>query len=103
MVVLTRKQLAKLSKEELIDGLLTVNSIHEDLANITSRSDEFLEKYARVESDLEVLKNCTKLLFKQIETLQRNALDSLQYLRREMIEINPVLEDIQDTQPEESI
>ena len=43
MVILTRKQLAKLSKEELIDELLTVNSIHEDLANITSRSDEFLE------------------------------------------------------------
>ena len=37
MVVLTRKQLEKLTKEELIDELLTVNSIHEDLANLTSR------------------------------------------------------------------
>ena len=44
MVVLTRKPLEKLSKEELIDELLTVNSIHEDLANLTSRFDEFLEK-----------------------------------------------------------
>ena len=34
MVVLTRKQLEKLRKEEPIDGLLTVNSIHEDLANL---------------------------------------------------------------------
>ena len=56
-----------------------------------------------MESELEVSKNCTKLLSKQIETLQRNALDSSQYLRREMIEINPVPEDIQDTQLEESI
>ena len=48
MVVLTRKQLEKVSKEELIDGLLTVNSIHEELAKLTSRFDEFLEKCARV-------------------------------------------------------
>ena len=99
MVILTRKQLEKLSKEELI----TVNSIHEELANLTSRFDEFLEKYVQVESELEVSKNCTKLLSKQIETLQRNALDSSQYLRRETIEINLVPEDILDTQLEESI
>ena len=46
MVVQTRKQLEKLTKEELIDELLTVNSIHEDLANLTSRFDKFREKYA---------------------------------------------------------
>ena len=56
MVVLTRKQSEKLSKEELIDELLTVNSMHEDLANLTSRFDEFLEKYVRVESELELHK-----------------------------------------------
>ena len=44
-----------------------------------------------------------KLLSRQIETLQRNALDSSQYLRREMIEINLVPEDVQDMQLEESI
>ena len=93
MVVLTRKQLEKLSKEELIDELLTVNSIHEDLAKLTSRFDEFLENYAQVEPELEVSKNCMKLLSKQIETLQRNALDSSENLRREMIEINQVPED----------
>ena len=96
MVVLTRKQLEKLTKEELIDELLTLNSIHEDLANQTSRFDESLEKYARVESELSVSKICTKLLSKQIKTLQRNALDSSEYFRRGMIEINPVPEDIQD-------
>ena len=45
MVILTQKQLEKLTQEELIGELLTVNSIHEDLANLTSRFDEFLEKY----------------------------------------------------------
>ena len=53
--------------------------------------------------NLKFQKNCTKLLSKQIETLQRNALDSSQYLNRETIEINLVPEDIQDTQLEESI
>ena len=56
MVVLTRKQLEKLTKEELIDKLLTVNSNHEDLENLTPRFDEFLEEYARVESELAALK-----------------------------------------------
>ena len=56
-----------------------------------------------MESEPEVSKNCTKLFSKQIETLHRNALDSSQYFRREMTEINPVPEDIQDKQLEESI
>ena len=99
MVVLTRKQLEKLTKEKLIDELLTVNSIHEDLSNITSRFDEFLEN-VQVKSELAISQKCTKLLSKQIETLQRNVLDSSQYLRTEMIEINL---DIQDMQLEESI
>ena len=43
MVVLTRRRLKKLSKEELIDELLTANS--SELANLTSRFGEFLEKY----------------------------------------------------------
>ena len=91
ILVLTKKQLEKLSKVELIDELLTVNSIHDELAN----------KYLRVESELEISKNCTKILSKQIVTLQRNASDSSQYLRREMIEVNPVAEDIQDMQEHE--
>ena len=49
-VVLTRKQLEKLSKEELINELLTVNSINAELANLTSRFDEFLDKYMPVKS-----------------------------------------------------
>ena len=56
-----------------------------------------------MESELEVSKNCTKLLSEQIETLQRNALGSLQFLRREVIEINSVPDNIQDTHLEESI
>ena len=70
MVFLTRKQLEKLNKEELIDELLTVNSFHEELASLTSRSDEFPDKYALVQSELDVSKNSAKLLSKQTETLK---------------------------------
>ena len=52
IVVLIRKPLEKLSKEELIDELLIINSIHGELANMASRFDEFLAKYVRVESEL---------------------------------------------------
>ena len=85
----TRNQLEKLSKEELIAELITVNSIDEELA-----SDMFLEKYVQVQSELQVSRNCTKLLSKQIEILQRNSLDLWQYFRREMIEINLVPDNV---------
>ena len=94
MVVLTRKKIEKFTEEELIDELLTANSIHEDLANLTSRFNQFLEKYGRVDPKFAVSKNCTKLPSKQIETVQRNALRSSQYLKREMMEIISRPEDI---------
>ena len=103
MVILKRNQLEKLSKGKLIDKLLTVNSVHEDLANITSYFNEFLEKHARVQFEIEVSKSCAKLVSKQIEVLQRNILNSSQYLLREMIEINLVPEYIQDKQLEETM
>ena len=52
IVVLIRKSLEKLSKEELIDELLIINSIPGELANRSSIFDEFLAKYARLESEL---------------------------------------------------
>ena len=80
MVILTRKHLEKLTKEELINELLTVNSINEDLANLTWGLDEFLEKYEWVESELAVWKklhetslhtnrNTTKKYFRLCNTL----------------------------------
>ena len=57
IVVLIRKSLEKLSKEELIDELLIINSIHGELANRASRFDEFLAKYARVESELKKIEH----------------------------------------------
>ena len=57
IVVLIRKSLEKLSKEELIDELLIINSIPGELANRASRFDEFLAKYARLESELKKIEH----------------------------------------------
>ena len=43
MTVLTRNELEKLSKEEVINDLFTINSIYEELANLSSTFDEFLQ------------------------------------------------------------
>ena len=78
MTVLTRNELEKLSKEEVIDDLFTINSIYEELANLSSTFDEFLQnipvwnlnlkcqKYSRMKSELEVSKNYTKPLSKKM-------------------------------------
>ena len=63
----------------------------------------FLKNMCEWNLKLKLQKAARNFSPKQIETLQRNALDSSQYFRREMIEINLVPEDIQDTQLEESI
>lgn len=49
-VVVIRKQLEKLIKEELTAELVTVNAIHEELANLTSRFDKSVERNDRDKS-----------------------------------------------------
>ena len=66
MIILTSKQLEKLSKEELIGELLTINTINEELANIPSRFDEFLEKMRKWNLNLKYKKlNQTSLKTKR--------------------------------------
>ena len=66
MIILTSKQLGKLSKEELIGELLTINTINEELANIPSRFDEFLEKMRKWNLNLKYKKlNQTSLKTKR--------------------------------------
>lgn len=94
MVLLTRKQLEKLSMKKLRDKLLTVNSIHKKLANLTSSFDDLSKKYARVEYELEVSKNYTKLVSRQIRDGN---------ITKKRIGLFELPEDIQDKQLEKSI
>ena len=83
-MVRTRSQLENLSKEELIDELISVEDIPSKLSDLTSRFDDFLRRYEILNSELTVRKNCNRVQF------ERNAVSNAQYHRRESLEINPV-------------
>ena len=89
-MVRTRSQLENLSKEELIDELISVEDISFKLSDLTSRFDDFLRRYEILSSELTISKNSNRLLNERIVQLERNAVNNAQYHRRESLEINPV-------------
>ena len=89
-MVRTRSQLENLSKEELIDELISVEDISSKLSDLASRFDGFLRRYEVLSSELTISKNCNRLLGERIIQLERNAVNNAQYHRRESLDINPV-------------
>ena len=88
-MVRTKSQLENLSKEELIDELISVEDITSKLSDLTSRFNYFLRRYKILTSELTVSKNCNYLLCKRIIQLEGNAVSNAQYHRCELMEINP--------------
>ena len=95
-MVQTRSQLENLSKEELIDELISVENISSKLSDLTSRFDDSLRQYENLNSELAVSKNCNHLLTERIVRLERNVISNAEYHCRESLEINPVLLSIGD-------
>ena len=95
-MVRTRSQLENLSKEELIDELISVEDISSKLSDLTSRFDNFLRRYEILDSELTVSKNCNHLLTERMVLLERNAVSNAQCHRCESLEINPVPASIGD-------
>ena len=89
-MVRTRSQLEHLSKDKLIDELMSIEDISSKLVNLTTRFDNFTRRFEILSSELAVSKNCNRLLSEPIIQLERNAVNNAQYYRRELIEINPV-------------
>ena len=87
-MIVTRSQLENLSKDELIDRLLDVQSIEDKLEHLNKRFDNFLGKYNELLSVLQVSKNCINLLRNQVSKLEKNAPCIAQYVRKEIIEIS---------------
>ena len=58
----TRRQLENLSKEELIEELITVDVIASKISELTNRFDDFLKRFEVVSSDLAITRNCNRLL-----------------------------------------
>ena len=102
-MVRTRSQLENLSKEELIEELITVDDISSKLSDLSNRFDDFLRRFEVVSSDLAIARNCNKLLTERVVQLERNAVTNAQYHRRESVEVNPVPPSISDEELEVSI
>ena len=69
-MVLTRSKLKELSKEELIEKLLSFDNLSEKINDLTKKMDNFATTFDRVFSELQVSKICNSLLRKQIMDLE---------------------------------
>ena len=78
-MVRTRSQLEHLSKDELIDELMSIEDISSKLANLKTQFDNFSRRFEVLSSGLAVSKNCNRLLSEQIIQLERNAVNNTQY------------------------
>ena len=102
-MVWTRSQLENLSKEELIEELITVDDITSKISDLTNRFDDFLRRFEVVSSDLAITRNCNRLLTKRVVQLESNAVTNAQYHRRESVEVNPIPPSISDEELELNI
>ena len=89
-MVRRRSQLENLSKEELIEELITVDDITQKISDLTNRFDDFLRILKVVSSELAIIRNCNRLLTKRVIQLERNAFANSQYHLRKSVEVNPV-------------
>ena len=102
-MVRTRSQLEHLSKDELIDELMSIEDISSKLVNLTTRFDNFTRRFEILSSEIAVSKNCNRFLSERIIQLERNAVNNPQYYRRESIEINPVPTSISNGELEDNV
>ena len=82
----TRSQLENLSKDELIEELITVDNTASKIPDLSNRFDDFLRRFEVVSSDLAITRNCHRLLTERVVQLERNAVTNAQYHRRESVE-----------------
>ena len=106
-MVRTRSQSENLSKDELIDKVLSLenfkNDINTKFSELNDTFNDFQEKYEMVDSNLSISKRCNELLLERITQLECNNLSNAQYNRRETPEINPVPSGITDDVLEQSV
>ena len=96
-MVLTRAQVDNLSREELIKEFLRFSDITDQLNGLNSRFEDFIKKCDKLNSELIIFKNGSSLLLKRVVNLERNALNTAQYIRREPIKINLIPQSIPST------
>ena len=92
----TRSQLENLSKDKLIDEVLSLENFKND---ITVKFSELNDRFNNFEAKYQMV----NLLLEHITQLEHNNLNNAQYNRRETLEINPVPSDIADDILEQSV
>ena len=102
-MVQTRNQLENLSKEELIEELITVEDITSKLSDLSTWFDDFLRRLEVVSSDFAITRNCNRLLTERDAQLERNAVTNAQYHQWESVEENSVPPSINDEELELNI
>ena len=106
-MVRTRSQLENLSKDELIDEVLSLenfkNDINTKFSELNDCFNNFQEKYEMVNSNLSISKHCNELLLEHVTQLECNKLSNAQDNRRETLEINPVPSGIADDVLKQSV
>ena len=106
-MVRTRSQYENLSKDELIDEVLSLENFNNDInvkfSELNDRFNDFEAKYEMVNSNLLITRRCNDVLVERITQLERNNLNNAQYTRKEILEINPVSSDIADDVLEQSV
>ena len=102
-MVQTWSQLENLSKEELIEELISVEDISSKLSDLTSRFDDFLRRHEILNSELIASKICNRLLTDRIVQLERNVVSNAQYHCYESLEINPIPASTDDDLLESSV
>ena len=58
-MVRTRSQLEHLSKDELIDELISIEDMSSKLVNLMTQFDDFTKRFEILSSELAVSKNCS--------------------------------------------
>ena len=61
-MIQARSQLENLSKDELIEELISVEDVSSKLFDLTSRLDDFLRQFKTLSLELTVSKNCNHLV-----------------------------------------
>ena len=86
-MVQARSQLENLSKDELIDKVLSLENFKNDInvkfSKLNDRFNDFEAKYEMVNSNLSITRRCNDLLLERITQLERNNLNNAQYTSRE--------------------
>ena len=85
-MVFTRNQTENMSRDELVEEPLKLSYVSSKLSEPTEKINDFVSKYDKVYSELQISRNCNNYLLQRIILLERNVVTDSQYHRREKIE-----------------